>query len=187
MKQLAFISLIVIAAIIQGCGGGGDGGTKSKDGMKLVSNDIKPDGKIDKELTPYEGANESPHLAWSQIPTGTKRYVFIMDDISVDPAYVHWNFYTDNKNITKLERDSSDTQKMPADVIEMLNSDGNANYIGPFPPSGETHTYQFCIYALDTTPNDIDVTSSFTNKSFKAKYKNTIIDSDCFKAYYKRP
>jgi len=97
---------------------------------------------------------------------------------------IHWNFFTDNTSIKEIARDASDTANISKDITEGTNDEGNTGYSAPYPPKGEKHQYQFCIYAVNDVPSDIDASSSFTNEAFKKKYSSIIIGDSCFDAYY---
>ena len=91
-----------------------------------------------------DGANISPPLALSGIPSGTQTLAMIMDDPDApDGTWVHWVAF----NIPP-------TPAIAADVSALgtagVNSWGLLGYGGPCPPSG-THRYIFTVYALNTT------------------------------------
>ncbi len=132
MKKYLFIALV--ATLLTGCGGGGSSSNtqsniNSTTGFKLISNDIQANSAIERDLTQY-GINESPHLTWSKIPSNTKSFAFIMDDISLTAAVIHWNFFTNNTNIVYVMRDASGTTAMPTDIIERSNYLGDNKYEG---------------------------------------------------------
>ena len=147
----------------------------------MRSNDISAGGTISENLTP-NGSGESPSLSWSGAPSETRAYAFIMDDANVKA--VHWNFFTSNTALNELQRDVSNTSSLPSGIIEGLNYEGNEGYAGPNPPKGEKHTYNFCIYALNTLPESLNAQSSFSNDLFKERYADTIVATGCFSAYY---
>ena len=142
---------------------------------------------MDKRFT-TEGTGENPHLSWSGAPSSTKGYALIMDDLSTQSAnttaLVHWNLFIDNPDITEIATDVSGTTNLASDFTEGTNYEGNQQYAGPNPPSGEKHEYQFCIYAVDKIPDDIDINTSLNNQQFSTKYASIITAKACFKAYY---
>ncbi len=142
---------------------------------------------MDKRFT-TEGTGENPHLSWSGAPDNTKGYALIMDDLSTQSAnstaLVHWNVFTDNPSLTEIATDVSGTANLNKDFTEGTNYEGNQQYAAPNPPSGEKHEYQFCVYAVDKIPNDIDENTSLNNQQFATKYASSIAAKACFKAYY---
>ena len=94
------------------------------------------------------GSDATPNMTWKAPPKGTKSFALVMEDISVNPAndtspdprgkYTHWVVY----NIPK------DVQQLSRDVLKAATVD--VPYQGPNPPKGETHTYVFTLYALNT-------------------------------------
>ena len=185
MKKLIFT--LFSALVLIGCGGGGggdnSGNSYSQNGMKLVSNDIKPGGKIPINLT-ADGLLESPHLKWSSVPSGTKGFFFIMDDVDAN-NYVHWNFFTADANLREIPRDASNTGTMPTSVDEGSNSAYGTGYEPPSPPKGESHKYRFCIYGLSKVNNTgIDLTVAYDNDTFSKQFKSITTGKACFYGYY---
>ena len=94
------------------------------------------------------GRDDTPHMTWKDPPEGTKSFALVMEDINVNPKtdtspdprgkYTHWVVY----NIPK------DVQQLSRDVLKAATV--GTRYEGPNPPKGETHTYVFTLYALNT-------------------------------------
>jgi Raf kinase inhibitor-like YbhB/YbcL family protein len=94
------------------------------------------------------GRDDTPHMTWKDPPEGTKSFALVMEDISVNPAkdlspeprgkFTHWVVYNIPKDALQLSREvlKAATVRKP--------------YEGPNPPKGETHTYVFTLYALNT-------------------------------------
>jgi len=200
MKNINFlVSSIILALLLNACGDSTN--TNNTDGNKtdtnktnlskkliLTSNDIKPNGLIEHNLS-GNGNGENPQLSWDNIPTNTKGYAFIMDDLSTktakEEAIVHWNFFTDKLTVKSIDRNSSSTKNISTNIREGTNYDYTKKYAPPYPPQGETHIYQFCIYAMNSITANINIETSFSNDGFKKKYQSNIIEESCFKASYK--
>jgi len=106
-----------------------------------------------------EGADASPPLAWSGLPTGTKSLALIIDDPDApDPAapkmtWVHWVLY----NIPPAASDLPEavkTVQLPAGTKEGTNDWKRTGYGGPCPPIGR-HRYFHKLYALDVVLPDL--------------------------------
>lgn len=101
-----------------------------------------------------EGGEQSPPLTWSEIPTGVKSLVLIVDDPDAsDPSapkmtWVHWVLYNIPPSSTGLDTWKSGVQELPAGTLNGLNSWNKTGYGGPCPPIGR-HRYFHKLYALD--------------------------------------
>ena len=101
-----------------------------------------------------EGRDQSPPLAWSDVPPGTKSLALVVDDPDApDPAapkmtWVHWVIYNLPPTATALAAGAS-RSKLPPGAREGLNDWQREGYGGPCPPIGR-HRYVHKLYALDT-------------------------------------
>ena len=115
--------------------------------MKLRSSAFEHGAKIPSKYT-CDGENISPPLTISDVPSGTKSLVLIMEDPDVpknirkDGMWDHWVVFD-----------------MPGDLCEIregeepegthgIGTGENLSYFGPCPPDRE-HRYFFRLYALD--------------------------------------
>lgn len=101
-----------------------------------------------------EGADVSPNLAWSDVPSGTAELALIVDDPDAPSAepWVHWVIYKIPGQATGLKEGvpRADTVADPAGAVQGKNSWSTVGYRGPMPPPGHgTHHYHFKLYALD--------------------------------------
>ncbi len=100
-----------------------------------------------------EGENISPPLTWSNLPSGTKSLVLIVDDPDApDPAaprltWVHWLVYNIPPGMTGLEAGAGN-RPLPPGVQEGVGNSKRREYSGPCPPVGR-HRYFHKLYALD--------------------------------------
>jgi Raf kinase inhibitor-like YbhB/YbcL family protein len=101
-----------------------------------------------------EGGEQSPPLTWSEIPTGVKSLVLIVDDPDApDPSapkmtWVHWVLYNIPPNSTGIDAGNLGVPELPAGTLNGLNSWNKTEYGGPCPPIGR-HRYFHKLYALD--------------------------------------
>lgn len=125
--------------------------------MKVYSNDFNHNEVIPARFT-CEGTDLSPHLAWSNLPEGTKSLALIVDDPDApDPAqpertWVHWVLYNISPTLMELP---ANAQSFSNGVREGKNDWGKIGYGGPCPPTGR-HRYFFKLYALDSTLPELE-------------------------------
>ncbi|HKS93769.1 MAG TPA: YbhB/YbcL family Raf kinase inhibitor-like protein [Gammaproteobacteria bacterium] len=125
--------------------------------FQLSSSAYADSGAIPARYT-CDGADVSPPLTWSGVPTGTKSLAFIMDDPDApDPAapkmtWVHWVLYDIPVDVHGLAEGGS--LRLPAGTREGTNDWKRAGYGGPCPPIGR-HRYFQKLYALDTVLPDL--------------------------------
>jgi len=121
--------------------------------MELISSAFAANGDIPAIHT-WEGRDQSPPLAWSGVPAGTRSLALIVDDPDApDPAapkitWVHWVVYNLPPDTTGLAADATGS-RLPEGAREGLNDWQREGYGGPCPPIGR-HRYVFKLYALDT-------------------------------------
>jgi Raf kinase inhibitor-like YbhB/YbcL family protein len=125
----------------------------------LSSNDFDHDGFIPAVHT-CDGIDLSPHLSWRPIPEKTESFVILMEDLDAPGGpKTHWSLFDYPGDRRVLP------QGVPGIGVEGINDFGNLVYKGPCPPRGETHRYNFRVYAIDkqlnlprgSTKNEIEV------------------------------
>jgi len=116
--------------------------------MKLMSPAFEHEGKIPSKHT-CDGENTNPPLTISDVPSGAKSLVLIMDDPDVpkhlraDGMWDHWVVFNIPANLSEVEEGE---EPMGTNGI---GTSGNLKYNGPCPPDRE-HRYFFKLFALDT-------------------------------------
>jgi Raf kinase inhibitor-like YbhB/YbcL family protein len=124
----------------------------------LTSPAFAPGGDIPKPQT-CDGKDESPPLAWSGAPAGTRSLALIVDDPDApDPAapklvWVHWVLYNLPAEPRGLPGGIT-AKTLPKGALEGLNDWKRTGWQGPCPPVGR-HRYFFKLYALDTVLPDL--------------------------------
>jgi len=122
--------------------------------MQLTSSAFAQNADIPSLYT-CEGSDQSPPLAWSGVPAGTKSLALIVDDPDApDPAapkmtWVHWVLYNIPPDTTGFAAGQSRPSDLPPGTREGLNDSKREGYGGPCPPIGR-HRYVHKLYALDT-------------------------------------
>src|SRR5262245_48439778 len=126
--------------------------------MALTSPAFAPGGAIPAEHT-CDGADRSPPLAWSGVPTAAKSLALIVDDPDApDPSaprmtWVHWVLY-DLPSGTSQLAEGMTASALPPGTREGTNDWKRTGYRGPCPPAGR-HRYVHKLYALDVVLPDL--------------------------------
>jgi Raf kinase inhibitor-like YbhB/YbcL family protein len=100
-----------------------------------------------------EGDNQSPHLAWSGAPPGTKSFaVTCFDpDAPTGSGFWHWLVVNIPPGVTELALDAGNPQapKLPSGTLQTRTDFGAPGYGGPCPPPGDhPHRYLFTVFAV---------------------------------------
>jgi Raf kinase inhibitor-like YbhB/YbcL family protein len=125
--------------------------------MRLTSSAFHDKGDIPSRYT-CDGDDNSPPLAWDDVPNGTKSFALIVDDPDApDPAapkmvYVHWVLYDIPASVRSLPEGAT-AKTLPPGARQGKNDFGKSDYGGPCPPIGR-HRYFHKLYALDTSLGD---------------------------------
>jgi Raf kinase inhibitor-like YbhB/YbcL family protein len=175
---------------------GGCGPDTTSAGFTLSSDNFNDGETLDVKYASFAYGDDSgrnPHMQWSNAPEKTKSFVLIMDDPDakkvIGKTYIHWNVFLTDTTATEIKEGASYDGTMPSNAYQGRSTDSIPHYDGPNPPVGDTHTYQFCVYALSKAglPSDVNVESedskivdqSFTNDDFEAKYEDDILAKSC--------
>jgi Raf kinase inhibitor-like YbhB/YbcL family protein len=106
-----------------------------------------------------EGADVSPPLAWSGVPSEARSLALVVDDPDApDPAaprmtWVHWVLYDLSPALPGLD-EGLHHGALPPGTREGLNDWRRTGWGGPCPPIGR-HRYFFKLYALDAALGDL--------------------------------
>lgn len=100
-----------------------------------------------------DGANESPPLAWADVPGNTASFALIVEDPDAPGGtFIHWVLYDIPPMTNALPQavPKGPTIAMLGGAKQGKTSFKNAiGYGGPCPPQGPAHHYHFILYALD--------------------------------------
>ena len=126
--------------------------------LTLTSPSFAPGAEIPSHFT-CEGADVSPRLEWSGLPTATLSLCLVVDDPDApDPAaprttWVHWLLY----NLPPIGGhlpEGVTSRELPDGTLEGVNDWHRTGYGGPCPPIGR-HRYFHKLYALDVRLPDL--------------------------------
>ncbi len=145
---LLFTGLVLISAAFIGCTQPPPAGKETT--FTITSSAFANGASIPVKYT-CNGQNISPALNWSVSPASTASFALIMYD--PDAAYTHWvifNLPPDNQGLP--EAVPKDDRLANGALQGKIGSGGPGyptGYMGPCPPKGGPHHYQFTLYALD--------------------------------------
>jgi len=103
---------------------------------------------------PCGGDDQSPSLAWSHAPTGTKSFAIVMDDPDAASGRggAHWLVYDIPAGETRIARGAANR---PGNFVAGNGGRGKA-YSGPCAePGAKAHHFLFMVYALDLAPGTL--------------------------------
>ncbi|MCR5800544.1 MAG: hypothetical protein K6G69_10755 [Lachnospiraceae bacterium] len=105
-----------------------------------------------------KGSNKSPQLQWSAVD-GAGLYVIIMDD-PVSWHFMHWK----SDNVTETSLDEGWAPE--------------SEYVGPYPPSGATRTYEVYVVALKAPVERVKGAFNASNMKFEENFKALDTDAE---------
>jgi Raf kinase inhibitor-like YbhB/YbcL family protein len=142
----AAVAAVVLATA--GCSDSAENADPPSGGASIieVTSPVFGDGQPIPRKYSCDGAEVSPPLAWSGVPSGAAALALVVDDPDAPGGtYIHWVVANIGPEVDSLAEGQD-----PAGVVQVANSSGKTSYAGPCPPSG-THHYRFTLYALDKT------------------------------------
>ncbi len=155
---------LVAVSLLLGC----NASARAAEAMSVTSPDIKPGATIATEQVfnsfGCTGQNKSPALSWDGAPAGTKSFAIMVydPDAPTGSGFWHWIVYNIPPTIHALPKDAgaAHAPALPAGSIQSRTDYGQMAYGGPCPPKGETHHYNFMVFAVDTDKLDGDENTS---------------------------
>lgn len=137
----------------------------------------------------YNGGNVSPHLAWENVPEGTKSFaVFCHDPDAPTPSgFWHWAVFDIPASVTELSSGAGDPEKklLPEKAFMAEVDTGMAAYCGPCPPLGDfTHSYIFTVYALSVESLGITAQTPLAQATFMMVTQHELARASII-SYYK--
>jgi len=101
------------------------------------------------------GENVSPEFSWTNVPAGTKSFVFLM----IDPegrggtGVFHWVAYGIPPSVTGFAE--GEVSKASDKYVGGKSTQGVGHYSGPCTPPGMPHHYTFVLIATDFDPTEL--------------------------------
>lgn len=145
--------------------------------MRLFSQDFNDGDKMPERHVfngmGYQGDNLSPHLAWDEVPEGTKSFVVTCydPDAPTGSGWWHWVVANIPADITVLPQGAgSGVAELPESAIQTRTDFGQTGYGGAAPPQGESHRYIFSVHALDVETLDVDEGASGAMVGFNVHF-----------------
>ena len=119
----------------------------------LSSTAIAPNAPIASDYS-CSGADVSPPLAWSGVPTSAKSFALIVEDPDAPGGtFIHWVAYNIPAARTSMPQGVARAGEIEGGGRNGMNDFGNFGYNGPCPPRGSVHHYHFRLFALDSELN----------------------------------
>ena len=117
----------------------------------MLKSDAFADGQALPTQFTCDGADQSPPLAWSEPPPGTKSFALIVDDPDAPSGlFRHWGAFDIPANARNLPAGAR------GEFAQAQNDFGKPGYGGACPPQGHgPHRYRFKLLALDVDKLDV--------------------------------
>ncbi|MGK3130993.1 kinase inhibitor [Pantoea sp. C8B4] len=145
--------------------------------MRVVSQDFKDGDKMPERHVfngmGRQGDNLSPHLAWDEVPAGTKSFVVTCfdPDAPTGSGWWHWVVANIPADVTELPQGSgSGVVELPQGALQTRTDFGQTGYGGAAPPQGDPHRYIFTVHAMDTDKIDVDAGASGAMVGFNVHF-----------------
>lgn len=124
------------------------------------------------------GGNQSPHLAWSDAPAGTKSFAVTCydPDAPTGSGFWHWLVVNIPADVTELALDADQPKapNLPAGALQTRTDFGAPGYGGPCPPPGDhPHRYFFTMFAVGVDALPVKADTSAAVVGFKLHF-NTL-------------
>lgn len=144
---------------LTGCGAAAGSGSLTPDAPSTmtVNSAAFSQGVLPQRFTCH-GGKISPPLDWTGAPSGTKSYAIVVDDSAAPiTPYIYWIVF----DIPQATTDIQSGPSLPPGARTADNSLGQASYDPPCPDS-PGHSYRFTVYALKSTLNLPNGTSTLS-------------------------
>ena len=174
---------IIAALLLAGAG------TAAAAPFSLTSTSFKAGGNIEQKnagnIMGCTGESKSPALEWKNPPPGTKSFALLVHDPDAPTGgagFWHWIVYNIPGDATSLPEGGP----LPKGAVEGNTDMGKPGYIGPCPPPGPKHHYNFMLYPLKVDKLDVPPGATASYVGFNAG-ANVIGKPAKLTAVYARP
>lgn len=167
------IVLMIVVLAVGALIGGSTVCALSRNVSKLtVTSTAFRDGETIPTKYTADGANVSPPLSISGVPSGSKSIALICDDPDAPRGtFVHWVLFNWPVREKSIPENVPPVQKLANGAMQGKNDFGRIGYGGPAPPSG-VHRYYFKVYALDIK---LDLKPGSTKQQLEKAMKDHIV------------
>jgi len=146
---------------------------KSNKPLAVTSSSFSEGQPIGKDFvfTGCGGKNQSPQLAWSGAPSGTKSFAITCfdPDAPTGSGYWHWLAFDIPASVASINAGAG-SNTPPAGGKGGTSDFGMTSYGGPCPPKGDApHRYIFTVYALDVDSLGGDSSTTGATMIFKMR------------------
>ncbi|KQB85765.1 YbhB/YbcL family Raf kinase inhibitor-like protein [Corynebacterium lowii] len=131
--------------------------------FSLRSEDFEESQRLSENIA--APSSRSPHLAWSDLPEGTKSLAITCFDPDAPTAAGFWHWAVCNIPVNVTEITAGEEIE---GALSLVNDSGQRSFYGPQPPEGHgPHRYLFAVHAVDVEELEIDATASPTVLGFQ--------------------
>lgn len=125
--------------------------------FELTSDDVTNGAPLKTEQLAEDSI--SPHLAWSNLPEGTKSVAITCydPDAPTGSGYWHWAALNIPANVTELPTNAGATADLGVGALSLNNDAGQREFFGAAPPAEHApHRYIFVVHAVDVEKLDVE-------------------------------
>jgi hypothetical protein len=123
---------------------------EDKDMSLTLTSPAFPNGAVIPTKYTCSGADLSPALAWSGVPSTARSLALIVDDPDAPSGtWTHWLLWNLPVTLAGLPERVPPRESFENGSRQGKNDFGNIGYGGPCPPPGKPHRYFFRLYAFD--------------------------------------
>ena len=150
------------------------GTTHAMETKLTVTSSVFRDGQTIPESAVFDGfgctgKNQSPDLAWSGVPPGTKSFAVTMydPDAPTTVGFVHWVLFDIPVGAASLAAGAGSIRDAGVGATHGHTDFGDSRYGGPCPPPGDSaHHYHLTVCALDLKTLGVDETTTYAKFHF---------------------
>lgn len=116
----------------------------------IITSPSFADGDMIPRKFTCEGGDINPELQIQNVPEGTETLALVVHDPDAPMAggFTHWVVWNIDPGTVLIKEES-----IPPGSVEGKNGAGRTGYMGPCPPPGKPHRYEFRLYALSVRPD----------------------------------
>lgn len=177
--------LLVVGLLLGGCGLN-RGGTVPRGGSMaiVVRSPAFADGAAIPRQYTCDGADQSPPLAWTEIPASTKSLALIVEDPDAPGGtFTHWVLFNLPPSPPDLPAGTPRTTVLSNGARQGRNDFRRVGYGGPCPPRDSIHHYHFQLYALDAV---LDLTPGAAAAEVRAATRGHLLATGDLVGTYRR-